>query len=92
MDPCYHSWPTLHSDSACLRLVSLSCVCSPLFWAVMYCSFSCSPAHACSVRVSRLLWIWSWEEGDGGERLGGSWVLGYLLPSTSYYAPCICTL
>uniref|UniRef100_A0A667FN96 Uncharacterized protein n=1 Tax=Lynx canadensis TaxID=61383 RepID=A0A667FN96_LYNCA len=50
---------TLHSASACFRRLSLSCVCSPLFCAARYCSFSCSAARSASTRFSRLRWMWS---------------------------------
>ena len=60
---------TLHSASACLRRLSLSCVCSPLFCAARYCSFSCSAARSASTRFSRLRWMWSWGRMGGGQGL-----------------------
>lgn len=60
---------TLHSASACLRRLSLSCVCSPLFCAARYCSFSCSAARSASTRFSRLRWMWSCGRMRGGHGL-----------------------
>lgn len=49
---------TLHSISACLRLISCSCTCRSLFCTVSVCTLSWRPRVSCSARRSWLLWIW----------------------------------
>lgn len=51
---------TLHSISACLRLISCSCTCRSLFWVVSVCTRSWRQRLSCSARRSWLLWIWFW--------------------------------
>ena len=49
---------TLHSISACLRLISCSCTCRSLFCTVSVCTRSCRLRLSCSPRRRWLLWIW----------------------------------
>lgn len=49
---------TLHSISACLRLISCSCTCRSLFCTVSVCTRSWRQRPSCSARRSWLLWIW----------------------------------
>lgn len=52
---------TLHSISACLRLISCSCTCRSLFWVVNVCIHFWRHWFSCSARRSWLLWIWFYE-------------------------------
>lgn len=49
---------TLHSMSACLRLISCSCTCRSLFWVVSVCTHFWRHWFSCSARRRWLLWIW----------------------------------